>query len=72
MILIVFSILKKCLNIDPDLSLYIYKVTLLEISKHTFLSSIMWVMFLTHHCLPKVGTNCQKKAKVDIQHTLFK
>ena len=33
----------------------------------TLLSHIVWVMFLAHHCLPKVSRNCQKKAKVDFR-----
>ena len=27
----------------------------------TMLSQIVWVMFLAHHCLPKVAKKCQKK-----------
>ena len=29
----------------------------------TLLSEIIWVMFLAHHCLPKVAKNCQKSQK---------
>ena len=30
----------------------------------TMLSQIIWVMFLAHHCLPKIAKNCHKKPKV--------
>ena len=30
----------------------------------TMLSQIAWVMFFTHHFLPKVAKICQKKTKV--------
>ena len=33
----------------------------------TMLSQIVWIMFLAHHCLPKVPKNCQKKSKVDFR-----
>ena len=56
--LIVFFLLSDCLRYQN--------------MNGTILSQIVWVMFLPHHCLPKVAKNCQKKAKVkDWQLVIF-
>ena len=37
----------------------------------TMMSQIVWVMLLTHQCLPKVSKNCQKKPKVQVYFSSF-
>ena len=42
------------------------------IETYTMLSQIVWVMFLAHHCSPKVANNCPKKPKVDFHVNYYK